>query len=120
MFKSVAVCKAAAAVGLAGSLLLLAPGGGEPPRGCARHVRFVNEGPQPIAELYVSAVGADDWGNDRLGLDYLAPGEGVPVAVEDRNESCRADIRIVRDDGSERIGRGVAICGAAGRRVGLR
>jgi hypothetical protein len=112
--------KTIGAVGLAGSLFFLFPGASEPPLGGARHVRFVNEGRAPIAELYVSAIGADAWGSDRLGPDYLAPGEGVLVDIDDRNESCRADVRFVRNDGSQLVGRDVDICRGARDGLGLR
>lgn len=113
--------KTFAAAGIAGSLVFLVPGSpGPPPQGGERHVRFVNDSREPITELYVSAVGADDWHGDLLGEEYLAPGGSVLVEIVDRNQSCRADIRIVRDDGSELVGRAVDICRAAGDDIALR
>jgi hypothetical protein len=113
--------KTLASAGLAGSLLFLVPGAtGPPPLGGVRHVRFVNEGSEPIAELYLSAVGAGDWQGDLLGVDDLAPGGSLLLDVEDRNESCRVDVKVVRDDGSQMVGRGIDICRAAGRGVSLR
>jgi hypothetical protein len=66
-------------------------------------VRFTNETRQPIVELHVSAAGAGDWQRDLLGSDYLLPGASVLVPIADPNEGCRIDVKMVLDDGSERI-----------------
>ena len=83
-------------------------------------VRFTNEARQPIAELHVSAAGAGDWTSDLLGPDYLLPGASVLVPIADVNEGWLIDIKVVLDDGLERIRRGVDICRAEGWAATLR
>jgi hypothetical protein len=113
--------KTAAAATLAGSLLVLAYAAtGPPPRGSDRLVRFTNETRQPIVELHFATVGSEDWQGDLLGLDYLPPGKSVLVAIADRNGGCRVDVKILLDDGSERVSRGVDVCRAEDRAVALR
>jgi hypothetical protein len=103
--------KTVAAAGFAGSLLFLMPGAtGPPPVGGVRHFRVTNETGQPIVELYLAVAGSGNWQGDLLGRDYLSPGNSVLVAIDDPNESCQADLRIVLDDGSERVSRDADIC----------
>jgi hypothetical protein len=112
--------KTAAATAFAATLLALVyVPTGPPPRGADRLVRFRNEARQPIVELHVSTVGSEDWRGDLLGLDYLPPGNSVLVVVDDRSGSCRVDVKILLDDGSERVSRVVDVCRAAGRAVAL-
>ena len=85
-----------------------------------RLVRFTNETRQPIVELHVSAAGAGDWQGDLLGSDYLPPGVSVLVPIADPNEGCRIDVKMVLDDGSERIRRSVDICQTEGWGATLR
>ena len=75
-------------------------------------VRFTNETRQTIAELRVSAAGTGDWTGDLLGSDYLPPGASVLVSIAHAKEGWLIDIKMVLDDGSERIRRGVDICRA--------
>jgi hypothetical protein len=113
--------KTVAAAAFAGLLLVLAyVPTGPPPRGSDRLVRFTNETREPIVELHVSAVGSEDWQVDLLGADYLPPDSSVLVAIADPRGSCRVDVKILLDDGSERVSRGIEVCRAAGRAVALR
>jgi hypothetical protein len=110
-----------AVAAFAGSLLLLAYGAiGPPLRGGDRLVRFTNETREPIVELHVSDVGRENWEEDLLGWNYLLPGSSVLVEVDDRNESCRVDVKMVLDDGSERVTRRVDVCRTVGWAVSLR
>ena len=107
-----------AAAAFAGSLLFLVCG--PPLRGGDRLVRFANEAREPIVELHVSAVGSEHWQGDLLGWSYLLPGNSVVVDIDDRNESCRIDVKVVFDDGSERVSRSMDVCRAEGWAVSLR
>jgi hypothetical protein len=93
---------------------------GPPLRGGDRLVRFTNESREPIVELHVSSVGSENWQGDLLGWGYLLPGNSVLVEVDDRTESCRVDIKMVLDDGSEHVSRSVDVCRAEGWAVALR
>src|SRR5271156_6356828 len=107
--------KIVATAAFAGSLVFLVHGAtAPPPFGGTRHFRFTNETREPIVELHFAAVGSGTWQGDVLGRDYLPPGNSVPVEIEDRNENCRVDVRMVLDDGSERLSRGVDICRVEG------
>ena len=109
------------AAAFVGSLFFLAYGAiGPPLRGEDRLVRFTNETREPIVELHVSTVGRENWQDDLLGWSYLLPGNSVLVEVDDRNESCRVDVKMVLDDGSERVNRRVDVCRAVGWAVSLR
>jgi hypothetical protein len=112
--------KTAATVLFAGSLLFLLHGAPGPPVGGVRHFRFTNETKEPIVELDAAVAGSSRWQGDLLGTDYLSPGGSVPIDIDDPNESCRVDIRMVLDDGSERVSRGVDICRVEGDAVSLR
>ena len=96
----------------AASLLFLAQGAAGPPSGSdGWRVLLTNNTRQPIAEIYVSDDdGADNWREDLLGSDPLLPGGSVIVDVDDRNGNCKVDIKMVLDNGSDLINRGVNAC----------
>jgi hypothetical protein len=103
--------KTVTAAGFAGSLLFLVPGAtGPPPQGEVRHMRVTNWTREPIVELYAAAVGTGAWQGDLLCRDYLLPGRSVRVDIEDPSEACRIDLKMVLDDGTVRLDRGVDAC----------
>jgi hypothetical protein len=113
--------KTVATAVFAGPLIFLACGATGPPlRGSDRLVRFTNEARQPIVELHVSAVGSGNWQGDLLGWGYLLPGNSVVVDIDDGNENCRIDVKMVFDDGSERVSRSMDVCRADSWAVSLR
>lgn len=96
---------------LAASLWLLLQATGPPARGGERHLRVQNDTREPIVEIHVSDAGAGIWQADLLGADFLPPGTAVQVDIDDRNGRCRVDVRMVLDDGSDIVDRGVDVCG---------
>jgi hypothetical protein len=113
--------KTVAAAAVAGVVVFLVYGATGPPlQSGDRLVRFTNEAREPIVELHVSAVGSDHWQGDLLDWGYLLPGNSVIVDIDDRNESCRIDVKVVFDDGSEHVSRSMDVCRAEGWAVSLR
>ena len=53
-----------------------------------------------LQELYVSDEGADNWGDDILGMDLLNAGESATVTIADGMETCTYDMRFVMDNGN--------------------
>jgi hypothetical protein len=106
----------------AGSLLCLAYGAiGPPSESAPRRVRITNEMQEPIVELHAATLGSGDWQADLLGpWDSLRPGNSVWVDIDDRNESCRIDLKMVLDDGTERVSRSVDVCRGEGWAAVLR
>lgn len=77
--------------------------------------RLVNRGPSAINELYASLAGTNDWGNDRLGDDTVAPGATRVVRLP--NGQCLYDMRIVYANGEANERRHVNLCGITDLRV---
>ena len=77
--------------------------------------RLVNRGGNEINEVYVSPVGDDGWGEDRLGDDTLAPG-GTRVIRLPAGE-CRWDVRIVYSNGKSTEKRRLDLCSITDLRV---
>lgn len=91
--------------------LLLQSATGPPARGGERYLRLQNDTREPIVEIHVSDAGAGRWQSDLLGTDFLPPGNSVLVEVDDRNGRCRVDVKMVLDDGTDIVDRGVDVCG---------
>lgn len=77
--------------------------------------RLVNRGRSAISELYASAEGEDDWGEDRLGDDTVAPGTARVVRLP--NGPCVYDVRIVYANGEATEKRHLNLCGMNDMRV---
>lgn len=75
--------------------------------GAARRVTVTHAHGRPVRELYLSAVEEDDWGANLLGATPLAPGQSRELGMEG---GCRADLRIVFDNGNAEELREVDIC----------
>lgn len=100
------------ATALTASLVLLFQGAsGTPASGGERHLRLQNDSREPIVEIHVSDAGAGNWQGDLLGTDFLPPGNSVLVDIDDGNGRCRVDVKMVLDDGSDIVDRGVDVCG---------
>ncbi|MGG5817464.1 hypothetical protein [Falsiroseomonas sp. HW251] len=68
---------------------------------------LVNQGGQPIREVYVSSVRQQDWGTQRLPQP-LAPGAFLPVSLP--QDDCVNDVRVVWADGRREDRRQVDTC----------
>jgi hypothetical protein len=66
-----------------------------PARVYAETIEFTieNDTEETITELYVSSSDEDDWGEDLLGDEELAPGESIDIEIDDDSEECEYDIQ---------------------------
>ena len=62
---------------------------------------LINNSGYTIVQFYTSPSNMDDWREDVLGAEVVAPGESGTVTVTDGSDQCAYDIRVVLDDGSE-------------------
>ncbi len=62
---------------------------------------LVNDSSHIIAEMYVSAVGEDEWGENILTVDGVEPGVSGEVSIADGLDVCEYDMRFVTDGGDE-------------------
>lgn len=75
-----------------------------------RTVTVNNRSSYQIQEFYASNVGTNDWEEDILGVDVLAPGEAVDIDIDDGTGACRFDFRAVFVDGDEAVKKNVNVC----------
>lgn len=75
--------------------------------GAPRRLALTHAHARPVREVYLSSVEDPDWGPDRLEGRPLAPGERREIAAE---TGCRADLRVVFDNGNAEEARGLDIC----------
>ncbi|WP_372839548.1 hypothetical protein [Phaeovulum sp.] len=54
-----------------------------------------------VVEFYTSPADSDDWEEDILGADVLAPGESGTVNIADGRTQCDYDLLFVMSDGQE-------------------
>lgn len=62
---------------------------------------LVNDSSHTIVEMYVSAVGEDEWGDNILMVDGVEPGVSGDVSIADSLDVCEYDLRFVTDTGAE-------------------
>lgn len=77
--------------------------------------RLVNRARSAVNELYATVDGAQDWGEDRLGDDTVAPGATHIVRLP--NGQCVYDVRIVYASGEASEKRRLNLCGMNDMRV---
>lgn len=80
---------------------------GQGPRGNPSF-NLVNQGQQPVREVYASLTTDQNWGPDRLGADMVAPGAVYPVRLPEGD--CMYDVRFVYQNGQSQERRGVNLC----------
>lgn len=73
---------------------------------------LVNDSGLTLMEFYTSAVSEGTWGDDLLGANVLAAGQGGSVTIADGGAECDYDLRFVFEDGSELVD-SVNICDMA-------
>jgi hypothetical protein len=88
-----------------GSTVTKAPAPAGPPH----HVAVTDQADLPIAQVFISDPGADDWGEDRLTDGPIAVGGTADIAYRG---ACRADLRVVFDNRAAEERRDVALCDA--------
>lgn len=71
---------------------------------------LVNRSSVDLHELYVSAHGANAWGEDILTSDVLKPGETGQVTIADGKDVCNFDLRFITKDGNAIERQGVDLC----------
>lgn len=69
---------------------------------------LVNQGQQPVMEVYASLTTDQNWGPDRLGSDTVAPGAVFPIRLPEGD--CMYDMRFVYQNGQSQERRGVNLC----------
>lgn len=77
--------------------------------------RLINRGRAELNEVYVSATGDDDWGQDRLGDDTMAAGATRVIRMP--RGDCQYDVRVVFADGEAVERRGLDLCKITDLRV---
>jgi hypothetical protein len=75
--------------------------------GGSRRLTLVNGFSRTVQEVYLSPADSDEWGEDALGEQVIAPGARLAVAMEG---GCQADLRIVFDNSSAEERRDIDIC----------
>ena len=65
---------------------------------------LINESSITLANLFVSPVSVDEWGNDIMAGTVLAPGESGLITVPGGLSVCEYDMRFVADNGNEVTG----------------
>jgi hypothetical protein len=99
--------------GLAGLLALTAAG--VEPSAPARdpladiELLVVNRTGHGIIQLYISASSSDQWGDDRLAGETLAPGKSFRARLT-RPPECRFDVQVIYDDATREESHGVDVC----------
>lgn len=75
-----------------------------------RHVEIINHTKHTISHFYASNTGSNDWEEDILGKDELAPGESVSVDIDDGTGKCKFDFKAVFDDGDSLEKSNINVC----------
>lgn len=75
-----------------------------------RKVTVHNATSQTLTEFYASNTGTDDWEEDILGKQELAPGEEIEVDIDDGTGKCKFDFQGVFEDGDKVVKTGINVC----------
>jgi hypothetical protein len=100
-----------AAMAAAAAFLALATAGvSHAAGGENRHVTIVNHTHHTITHFYASNSGTDDWEEDILGKDELAPGESVDINIDDGTGKCKFDFKAVFSDNTDLEKSNINVC----------
>lgn len=75
-----------------------------------RHVLINNKASSVMTKFYASNTGTDNWEENILGSDALAPGDNVNVNINDGTGACHFDFKAEFKDGSSAIKHDVNVC----------
>ena len=80
----------------------------------AGDIKITNSSDWSLEHLYISETDKEEWGEDQLGDEIIAPGEtftlrGVPCATY--------DVKLIDEDGDECAVSEVDICGSGGWKI---
>jgi hypothetical protein len=70
---------------------------------------LLNRSGRPVAQLYASPAGLDEWGYDRLGTITVPPG-GRHLVRLGAGAGCRQDLRVLYRDGARQDLPGLDLC----------
>ena len=74
-----------------------------------KKVKVINETEHKIVQFYASRVGTNDWEEDILDVDVLAPGQDVTINFGG-SDFCLYDFKAVFDDGDTLVRNRVNVC----------
>jgi len=69
-----------------------------------------NQTSEGVAEFYAAPADVNDWEDNILGSETLAPGAATRVVIADGRSQCEYDLRFVYEGGEEQEERGVNLC----------
>lgn len=74
-----------------------------------KRVKIINETEHKIVQFYASRIGTNDWEEDILDVDVLAPGQSVTINFGG-SDFCVYDFKAVFDDGDTLVRNRVNVC----------
>jgi hypothetical protein len=74
-----------------------------------KKVKIINETEHNIVQFYASRIGTNDWEEDILDVDILAPGQSVTINFGG-SDFCVYDFKAVFDDGDTLVRNRVNVC----------
>lgn len=70
----------------------------------------VNKSGVTVKAVYVSAAGANEWGENISTLEKMKVNEGFQYGFESQGTNCNVDFKFVGDDGKEYFMRSFNLC----------
>ncbi|RYD51665.1 MAG: argininosuccinate lyase [Sphingomonadales bacterium] len=63
-----------------------------------------------ISEIYIAPTSTDNWEEDIMGDDALAPNTSVNVDFSRSEDTCKWDLKAVYDDGTNAVWKNIDLC----------